>query len=134
MLRSTSRGIFGLAVAALISTPLAHGQQVASPVQVSGAQLKDILAKETPWAGVNHVNGCVFLITGPAAARAQHFSCPDGTSDTVKGTSVVEGDMMCVTWPYAAKRCAEWYQVGDNTFHQKSKGNPATTHTIYRLK
>jgi hypothetical protein len=122
------------ALAALASAPLAYGQQTVVPVRVSGAQLKDILAKETPWAGVNHLSGCVFLITGPADARAQTWRCPDGTSETVKGTSVVEGDMMCVTWPYAAKRCAEWYQIGENTFHQKAKGNQAPTHTIYRLR
>lgn len=129
-----SKSINALIVAVLASAPLAYGQQAASTAQLSSAQLKEILAKETPWAGLNHVNGCVFLITGPAAERIQTYRCPDGSSETVKGVSAVEGDLMCVTWPYAEKRCAEWHQVGDNTFHQKAKGNSAITHTIYRLK
>jgi hypothetical protein len=131
MLRSASKRLVLGSVLAALFPPVAHSQQGA---KLSGGQLREMLANETPWAGVNHASGCVFLVTGPADRRTQFYSCPNEDSDTVRGSQVVEGDMMCVMWQLRPKRCAEWYHVGGNKFEQKAKGSPAATHTIYTLK
>jgi len=131
MLLSASKGVFGLGLAVLALVPLAHAQQ---GTKLSGPQLKEILANETPWAGVNHLDGCVFITTGPAKDRTQFRSCPDGSSSTFKGSQVVEGDLMCITWPNSPRRCTEWYQLGDNKFQQRANANADARNTIYLLK
>ena len=131
MLLTASERVFGLTLAVLVLAPLAHAQP---GTKLSGAQLKEILANETPWAGVNHLDGCVFITTGPAKGRTQYRSCPDGINSTFKGSQVVEGDLMCITWPGSPRRCTEWYQIGENKFQQRASANADARNTIYLLK
>lgn len=129
--------VLGLCVmGASLLAPAAWAQQsTKEPVQVSGADLQAWLSKSFVIAGENHANGCVFMILGEASQRTQFYSCPTGNSDTVKGTSRVDGNMFCSKWPYAAgEQCREWYQVGENKYEQRDKGSRTKSVTFYIVK
>jgi hypothetical protein len=105
----------------------AHAQTTtSSAVRVSGPHLQLWLDQKFTSAGVNHTSGCFFMTTGAANARVQFLSCPDGWSDTLKGSARVVGDTLCYTFPYPdqplAERCREWYWVGDNKVEMRANG------------
>lgn len=129
--------VLGFCVAgASLVAPAAWGQQsTKEPVQVTGAELQAWLSKGFVIAGENHANGCVFIVLGEASQRTQFYSCPTGNTDTVKGTSRVDGNMLCSKWPYAAEeQCREWYRIGENKYEQRDKGSRTKLITLYVVK
>lgn len=139
MLRSSIHKVIVLGlcvVGASFVAPAAWGQQsTKEPVQVSGADLQAWLSKGFVYAG-EHVNGCVFIILGEEASRRTNFySCPDGNSDTVKGTQRVDGNMTCSKWPFdREEQCREWYRIGENKYEQRNKGSRTAVVTLYIVK
>ena len=123
---------FGIVAFAL--APFAHTQEPGKPRRVPGAELREWLSDDAAYAGLNHANGCVFLITGSARHRIQYFMCPDGWSRSVTGSVRFEGDMHCATYPDLKEPtdCREWHQVGENKFLLRTRG--VFSHTVYKLR
>ena len=128
--------VLAAGVVALLCTSPLHAQQGGkSVVRILGAQLKEWLAHDAPFAGVVHANGCVFLITGPAERRTRFFSCPDGGTEILTGQQRVEGDLVCATWSARPPNvCHEWYGVGENRFELRIPGKGIVAHTLYKLR
>ncbi|MDP1901461.1 MAG: hypothetical protein Q8K96_13555 [Rubrivivax sp.] len=120
-------GIAVLAGALVFIGGCANAQTTtSSAVRVSGPHLQLWLDHNFTSASLSHTNGCFFMTTGAANARTQFLSCPDGWSDTLKGSSRVVGDTLCYTFPYPdrplAEQCREWYWVGDHKVEMRANG------------
>ena len=130
--------LLAFGMAAFVWAPLVHTQEVNKPPRrVDGVQLREWISDDSAFAGIDHGNHCVFLITGPTKRRVQYVSCPDGTTVTVIGVTRIDGDMNCTAFEGLRREknvCREWHQVGENKFLLRSQGATVFSHTVYKLR
>jgi len=88
--------------------------------KVTGAELKEWASKDAVYAGINHGNGCAWMVVAfRDGTREQYWNCPVVGSGIFKGTGRVVGDKLCTKYDKIAaghEQCWELYRVGRNHF------------------
>jgi hypothetical protein len=135
MRRSVIRLVLGLGLSAagalLVSTPGESQLTQPSKVKLTGSDLQEqFLSRHAVIAGVNHMNGCVFMtVSQPGGAREQYWNCTT-QSGTAPGTGRLAGDRICFQYPLlfaGAERCWEYYRIGEDKYEGWEDGKHVIT-------
>ncbi len=121
---------------------LAAGQAPMATAQtdlVTGSQLQIWLDQKFSYAGLHHGSGCYLLNTTDAQGRVLFLSCPNGWTAKIPGSSRVQGDMMCTSFPVPntppGEECLTWHRVGSAQFEQRdARGVNTSVFVLSALK